>query len=161
MFPENRTGIAIVFLIYIYRLSQPAMFCVVETGKNSSSCLRNTEKEQAQIHQRFFHQSQISNGNFSFKQHFCRKCCFLTEELSHQNEVDVNSEILQLGLWELWFVCFFSCSPSPDLSRTFGKYNLFPRLWSEQGSWWEAQPDPEQTLQQTETGWPWNADIYL
>lgn len=137
--------------ISVHRLRQPAVLCVPETGENSSSCVRNTEKEQAQIHQRFFHQSQISNGNFSFKQRFCRKCCFLTEKVSHQNEVDVNSETLQSCLGELWLICFFPCSPSPTLSRTFGKHNLFPRLWSEQGS---SEPDPEQALQavQTEDG---------
>lgn len=149
VFPQNRIVIAIVLLIYIYRLSHWATLCVVGTGKNFSSYLRNTEKDQAQIHQRFFHQSQISNGNFSFKQHFCRKMLFSAEGLEHQHEVRVDSEILQLCLRELRFISFspallhgWSC-PGPNLSRTLGRQDLLPRLWSEQGSLKGG------------TAWPW------
>lgn len=132
IFPQNRIEVAIVLLIYIYRLSQPAALCVVETGKNFSSCL----KKQTQIHQRFLHHSQISIGNFSFKQHSCRKRCFLTEKLNHQNEVYVNSEILQSCLWELGFICFFfllssmaGALPAQILPGHLANTVLFPRLW--------------------------------
>lgn len=153
VFPQNRIVIAIVLLIYIYRLSHWATLCVVGTGKNFSSCLRNTEKDQAQIHQRFLHQSQISNGNFSFKQHFCRKCSFLLKGWSTNMKYVLILKYCNCALenWGLFVFLLLSSMAGAALAQTsagpLADRICYPGSGLSRDPSREAQPDPEQTLQ--------------